>query len=63
MADDDDFSTWPIQQRLSSTKWKARVHAYEELFKRFSEAEEDSAAVFREFGLLLPFGWEVTYDT
>lgn len=51
MADDDDFTSLTLNQRLSSTKWKARVHAYEELSKKFSEAEEDSAPIFREYGM------------
>lgn len=51
MADEDDFTSLTITQRLNSTKWKARVHAYEELYKKFSEAEEDSDPIFREYGM------------
>ena len=51
MADEDDFNAMSITQRLESKKWKARVHAYEELAKKFAEAEEDSAPVFRDNGL------------
>lgn len=51
MADDDDLTSGPLSQRLAHSKWKARQIAYEELTALFSQAEEDTAPVFREYGI------------
>ena len=53
MADEDDFTGMTISQRLEHKKWQARVHGYQELAKKFAEAEEDTAAVFRDNGRIL----------
>lgn len=49
---DDDLMSGPLSARLVSTKGPVRMKAYEELATVFTQAEEDTASVFREHGFL-----------
>lgn len=40
----------PLAERLDHSNWKVRQNAYEALEKKFNEAEDGVAPVFREFG-------------
>jgi len=40
----------PLAERLDHSNWKVRQNAYEGLEKKFNEAEDGVAHVFKEFG-------------
>ncbi|CEH12775.1 Microtubule-associated protein [Ceraceosorus bombacis] len=46
---EEDFSKLPIEERLKSKLWKARVSAYEDLNRQFSRSASEKDAVFRPY--------------
>jgi cytoskeleton-associated protein 5 len=46
---EEDFSTLPIEDRLSHKNWKARVNAYETLVKTFQLTASDTDPAFRPY--------------
>ncbi|PWY99806.1 ARM repeat-containing protein [Testicularia cyperi] len=46
---DDDFTKLPIEERLASKLWKARVSAYEELSRSFPKTSSESDPIFRTY--------------
>lgn len=46
----EDAEKLPLAERLDHSNWKVRQSAYEALEKKFNEAEDGVAPVFREFG-------------
>jgi HEAT repeat protein len=40
----------PLAERLDHSNWKVRQSAYEALEKKFQEADDGVASVFKEFG-------------
>lgn len=46
---EEDFSKQPIEERLKSKVWKARVSAYEELSSSFRSSPSEDAPVFRPY--------------
>eukprot|EP00011_Vannellida_sp_DIVA3-517-6-12_P006665 CAMPEP_0114608830 /NCGR_PEP_ID=MMETSP0168-20121206/2779_1 /TAXON_ID=95228 ORGANISM="Vannella sp., Strain DIVA3 517/6/12" /NCGR_SAMPLE_ID=MMETSP0168 /ASSEMBLY_ACC=CAM_ASM_000044 /LENGTH=2000 /DNA_ID=CAMNT_0001819737 /DNA_START=45 /DNA_END=6048 /DNA_ORIENTATION=- len=46
---EEDLTAGPLSERLVSTKWKVRQHAYIELKKLFTEAEEDTHPVYQQY--------------
>lgn len=46
----EDAEKLPLAERLDHSNWKVRQNAYEALEKKFNEAEDGVAPVFREFG-------------
>lgn len=49
MADEQDFLSLPLEERLSHTAWKARLGAYEELSKSFENSRSDTDECFDLF--------------
>lgn len=47
MSDDIDYSTLPIDERLSHKLWKARLEAYDELADLFAKSRNEQDEVFR----------------
>jgi cytoskeleton-associated protein 5 len=45
----EDAEKLPLAERLDHSNWKVRQNAYEALEKKFNEAEDGVAPVFREF--------------
>ncbi|KAN0064473.1 hypothetical protein ACQY0O_002099 [Thecaphora frezii] len=45
----EDFTKMPIEDRLASKAWKARVSAYEELVKSFARTSSDGDPIFRTY--------------
>ena len=50
--EEENFSIIPLNKRLTSPKWKARVSAYEEIKKIFDTTDLESSA-FDEWGYIL----------
>lgn len=46
---EEDFSSIPIQERLSHKNWKARVSAYETLIKLFQNTASDTDPAFKPY--------------
>lgn len=46
---EEDFSRLPLEDRLSSKNWKARVSGYEELSKAFEKSPSESAPIFKPY--------------
>ena len=46
---EEDFSSIPIQDRLSHKNWKARVSAYEALIKVFQNTASDTDPAFKPY--------------
>jgi hypothetical protein len=59
-TEEEDFTSGTLDERLASSKWKARQHAYAELTKRFVEAEDDADSVFKSYASSMK---KIIYDT
>ncbi|CCG22963.1 hypothetical protein CORT_0D01150 [Candida orthopsilosis Co 90-125] len=46
MAEEVDYTTLPLEERLDHKVWKARLSAYEELSKQFESSRNDQDTVF-----------------
>ncbi|CAG8507139.1 14043_t:CDS:10, partial [Dentiscutata heterogama] len=46
---EEDYSSLPLTERITHKVWKVRVGAYEELSKKFSQADPSNESEFRPF--------------
>lgn len=46
---EEDYSKMPIEDRLGSKVWKARVSGYEELMGKFEKSPSEDSAIFRPY--------------
>jgi hypothetical protein len=53
----EETKNLPLGQRLEHTHWKVRMVAYEELAKKFAEAEDANAHMFAEYSMCRRFGF------
>lgn len=49
MAEETDYTTLPIEDRLSHKVWKARLSGYEELIRKFENSSSEDDVVFDMF--------------
>lgn len=47
----EETKNLPLGQRLEHTHWKVRMVAYEELAKKFAEAEDSNSHMFAEYSM------------
>lgn len=50
----EEAAKLPLSQRIEHSHWKVRCVAYEELAKKFSEAEDSNSGIFNEYGMSWP---------
>jgi hypothetical protein len=57
----EEAAKLPLSQKLEHSHWKVRATAYEELAKKFTEAEDSNAGFFNEFGMWFHAGRFLTF--
>ncbi|UZJ52839.1 hypothetical protein CBS101457_002159 [Exobasidium rhododendri] len=46
---EEDYTRMPLEDRISSKAWKARVNGYEELIKSFEKSPSDASPMFKPY--------------